>query len=942
MALQDDGKILIGGAFTSVNGTARSRLARLNADGSLDTSFNAGFGVENLIYDVAVQADGKIIVGGSFTVAVGNNVRLHVARLNADGSFDTSFASPMQPSTFGVPQSIVYSVALQADGKVILGGFIVANGSNFPPVVMPVARLNADGSFDASFNTGTIDSNLYDVAVQPDGKILIGGFFQTINGVPRKYLARLNADGSLDNSFDASAEATAPVFTIRLKPDGKILFSSLVILPSSGVAKQLNPNGTLDRAFNPPQTVLGQIYTILLTADDKILTGGSFSSPSGATLDSALVFNPDGSPDGSFKLDSTALGGVRAIAVQSDGKIIVGGNFNRVNGTGKNRLARLNPDGTRDDTFNTTGISAAQVSVLLIQPDGKILVGGTALGTNSASSILLRLNADGTLDNTFVPDIPAPRSSATALALQPDGKILISYTSPPTGFGSFNGLVRLDPNGSLDSTFTAPALQYEALAVLPDGKILAGGPTYIGYINSGTGESDFYYGVLRLNSDGAHDRSFRAGLITDGARFTRVYALALGADGKILVGGSLFTGSAPAPPFGVLRLNPGGALDGTFAQNAIAGGAESARVETLYQLPDGRLLVGGLFDSLGASPQKNIARLKADGQTDETFQAKTDAAVYDIELQGADKLLIGGDFEKVNNVSRTSLARLFNQPVMQRRAPFDFDGDGKTDVGIFRPADGSWWYTRSSANDFRVYAFGASGDLIAPGDYTGDGKADIAVWRPATGEWFIQRSEDDSFLSFPFGAAGDALAPADYDADGKTDPAVFRPSTGEWFILKSSGGTTITTFGQAGDIPVTADYDGDGRADIAIFRPADGSWWYVRSTDNQFRVFSFGVSTDKPVPGDYTGDGRADIAVFRPSTGEWFFQRSEDNSYFSVPFGQTGDVPAPGDYDGDGKFDTAVFRSATADWFVQRSTAGILITNFGSGGDRPIPNAFIP
>ncbi|HEY8560131.1 MAG TPA: choice-of-anchor Q domain-containing protein [Pyrinomonadaceae bacterium] len=276
------------------------------------------------------------------------------------------------------------------------------------------------------------------------------------------------------------------------------------------------------------------------------------------------------------------------------------------------------------------------------------------------------------------------------------------------------------------------------------------------------------------------------------------------------------------------------------------------------------------------------------------------------------------------------------------RAPFDFDGDNKTDVGIFRPADGSWWYTRSSSTDFRVFSFGTSTDIMTPGDFSGDGKADIAVFRPGTGEWLVQRSEDDSYFSFPFGQAGDVPVPADYDNDGKTDAAIFRPSTGTWYILNSGGsGTGVVNFGGAQDKPVPADFDGDGKADIAIFRPSDGSWWYLRSSDLQYRVYSFGASTDIPVQGDYSGDGKAELAIFRPSTGEWFFQRSEDNSYYSVPFGTSTDVPAPGDYDGDGKFDTAVFRPATGEWYVQRSTADVLITSFGGTGDRPIPNAFI-
>ena len=282
-------------------------------------------------------------------------------------------------------------------------------------------------------------------------------------------------------------------------------------------------------------------------------------------------------------------------------------------------------------------------------------------------------------------------------------------------------------------------------------------------------------------------------------------------------------------------------------------------------------------------------------------------------------------------------------PAENRKSPYDFDGDGKTDVGIFRPGDGSWWYTRSSANDFRVYSFGVGTDIITPGDFTGDSKADIAVFRLATGFWFVQRSEDNSFFSFPFGTTNDIPAPGDFDGDGKADAAVFRPSSGMWFILNSNGsGTSIVNFGSNGDKPVPADFDGDGKADIAIFRPSDGSWWYLQSSNAQFKVYRFGAGTDKPVQGDYTGDGKADLAVFRPSTGEWYFQRSEDNSYYSLPFGTNGDLPAPGDYDGDGRFDTAVFRPSTANWFIQRSTAGILITSFGSNGDRPIPNAFVP
>jgi putative transposon-encoded protein len=271
----------------------------------------------------------------------------------------------------------------------------------------------------------------------------------------------------------------------------------------------------------------------------------------------------------------------------------------------------------------------------------------------------------------------------------------------------------------------------------------------------------------------------------------------------------------------------------------------------------------------------------------------------------------------------------------------DFDGDGKTDIGVYRPLNGEWWLNRSSTNQTVAAQFGLSTDKIASGDYTGDGKSDVAFWRPSTGEWFILRSEDSSFFSFPFGASGDVPVPADFDGDGKTDAAVFRPSSGTWFVRQSGGGTAIGQFGQTGDVPVTADYDGDNKSDIAIYRPSVGEWWIQKSSGGTL-AFQFGNSTDKPVPGDFTGDGKADAAVFRSSTGFWFILRSEDSSFYSVPFGTSGDVPVPGDYDGDGKFDTAVFRPSVNTWYINRTTAGTAIVGFGAAGDQPVPSAFLP
>lgn len=317
-----------------------------------------------------------------------------------------------------------------------------------------------------------------------------------------------------------------------------------------------------------------------------------------------------------------------------------------------------------------------------------------------------------------------------------------------------------------------------------------------------------------------------------------------------------------------------------------------------------------------------------------------DFFAWSVAING-DTAIMGAVFDDIGSNANQGSAYIFN---FYNRTPFDFDGDKKTDISIFRPGSGEWWIQRSSTGQTVAAQFGTSTDKLVPGDYTGDGKADIAFWRPSTGEWFVLRSENSTFYGFQFGANGDIPAPADYDGDGKTDAIIFRPSTQQWFIQKSSGGTDTIVFGGASDKPVVADYDGDGRSDLAMFRPngVSGAEWRIRYTaSGAVSMYSFGATTDKAVPGDYTGDGKDDIAVWRFSTGEWYVLRSDDFNTSLFQFGAFSDVPVPGDYDGDGKFDFAVFRPSNSTWYVQRTTAGLLTQQFGVSGDQPVPNAYV-
>jgi len=288
------------------------------------------------------------------------------------------------------------------------------------------------------------------------------------------------------------------------------------------------------------------------------------------------------------------------------------------------------------------------------------------------------------------------------------------------------------------------------------------------------------------------------------------------------------------------------------------------------------------------------------------------------------------DFVEPSGISAANFA-ISTTPVVANHKLFDFDGDNKADVSVFRPSNGTWYVQQSSAG-FTGLAFGVSTDKIVPADYDGDGKTDIAVFRD--GAWFMQRSQL-GFTSINFGSASDIPVPADYDGDGKADVAVFRPSDGNWYIQRSQLGFTGITFGASGDKPVPADYDGDGKTDIAVNRAGT---WYMQRSQLGFTGITFGTSTDKLVPADYDGDGKADVAVFRASDGNWYIQQSQ-LGFTGIAFGFGTDIPAPADYDGDGKADVAVFRNGT--WFLNRSQQGFVGISFGSTGDKPAPNAFV-
>ena len=925
--VQPNGKIITAGYYSSPgNFSSVARIRRLNPDGSLDNSLASPFG--NEIFSqysgagvAAIQPDGKILlIYGVSSSGYGN---VSIIRLNTDGSYDSAFTT-INFAGGRTSREFVSQLRLQTDGKIL-----VSTGSSGFSSSGRIRRYNSDGSLDTTFESPTLASNggstvsytLSDFDILADGSIIIGGKFDTVNSVSRVNIARIMPAGNVDltsfqTSFSASGES---IRTIKILADGKILVvTAPTILPGFPPPAnpnfrilRLNANGTVDNTFNAPNNFL-DITDIDFDAAGRILLSVSLLE-NGATVYRTFRLNSDGSIDNSFSVSVADVGTVSTVAVQSDGKAIIGGDFNLINNVSRSNPARVNADGSLDTTFNPGSGFDVAPSKIVVQSDGKILVGGSFTSLNGAARIgIVRLNSDGSLDNGFTA-VLMTNAIVNSIALRADGKIYVGGFFSSVNGQTRNGIALLNTDGTLDASFN-PAFgssTINSIAVQTDGKVLVGG-SFSGV--NGFNRSN----LVRLNADGTLDSTFNAGSIST-VKQVEVQ------NGKYVV----YTDR-------LLRLNSDGTTDSTF-QAAVFTSTGNNTVTFIVQ-PDGTIIAGGNFSNVNSVAQSNIARLKTDGSVDTLFLSGGANAPVNALARTADgKVLVGGNFTIIGGVTKIAVARLIINPVFvaPARTPFDFDGDGRADVSVFRPSTGFWYTSQNAAVNYGAFQFGAAGDKLVPADYDGDGKTDIAVVR--NGTWYIQRSTL-GFTGITFGLADDIPVPADYDGDGKADVAVFRPSNGTWYLQRSSLGYTYLAFGLGTDKPVPADYDGDGKAEVAVYRPSNGFWYNSTNPATNYGGVQFGVAEDKPVPADYDGDGKIDRAVYRPSNGTWYLLRSTAG-FTGIQFGIASDLPVAADYDGDGKADVAVVRNGI--WYLNRTTAGFTGIQFGYGDDKPLPNVFV-
>ncbi len=681
--------------------------------------------------------------------------------------------------------------------------------------------------------------------------------------------------------------------------------------------------------------------------------------------------------------------------LQTDGKIIVAGQID-ANGKTNCGAARFNADGSLDTSFATNGrfiflpfqIGSCRSPAIALQPDGKILLGGNTFTPSPDNSsggddaILIRLNANGTLDSSFgtngflVTFTGTPESRfgfgggrghgagfITSIQVQTDGKIIaVGYANSTQPSSRTDMIVlRYNANGTRDTSFAAgdqanvrfdTALIYNVAttsALQSDGKILLAG-----YIIRNDTPSPLDSAIARLNADGSLDTSFGTGgkvLIDLGdGRGDNINSILILPNGKILAGGSV---ASNVQSFTLARFNVNGALDSTFG----TGGKIITTVSTssgiglnrILLQPDGKIIAGG-----GAADWL-VERYNSDGSLDSSFgiggvssfRVRTpniNSQCNNILLQPDGKIVATGNGQSNDvNGSQAGLARLLNKNVRS-----DFDGDGKVDVSVYRNSEGTWYLNRSREG-FTAIHWGAPGgtDILVPGDYDNDGKTDFAIFRPdanpANPDYWVLNSNGFTFSGVSWGVPGDIPVVGDYDGDGITDFAIFRPSNGTWYIIYSSGvGPQQQQFGLNGDIPLAMDPDGDGKTNLAVFRPGNNTWYIAKPTGipaQNFDSIQFGQSGDKLVPADYDGDGKTDIAIFRPSNGTWYIISTKAALVNIIKFGQAGDIPVPGDYDGDGTDDIAVYRGGL--WYILKSKTGSVdYIQFGVSTDKPIPSVF--
>lgn len=712
MLLEPDGRVVVGGLFTNAAGVPSDRIARLNADGTRDPSFllHPGVAGNATVFALARQTDGKLLVGGSFTNLQGA-ARNHLTRLNTDGTVDISFTPPLALG------QVVRAIAVLDDGRILVGG-----GLAWDPGYLLRLHSDGrpDATFDIGEPP---DGPVTDLAVRPNGEVIVAGNFRAFAGVGCSGVVWINGGNTPYSRIeitprDVTVTEGNRVLQFTVTRTGETDGTTEVDFQTTGLTAVsgedfIAVNGTL--TFAPGEAT--KLIDVPLLDDARFESDETLqlvlSERAGSTA--ALLDPPatvtildnerPGSVDERFTGMTDQNSVVHALAVQPDGKVLLGGSFGLVSGTPARALARLNADGSLDNRFHQGIGGYSYVYELALLPDGRILLAGDFDGIRGwQSPVIARLLSDGSPDPAFrspvISDPPFSRT-ASALAVLPDGRLLIAGNV--VAYPGDSVVARLLPDGGFDASFT-PAAVWAALTLVPqaDGRVVVGGS--YSQVNGSPRPS-----LARLNADGSLDEAFPAGFGPDGP----VHGALELPDGRLIVVGGFTTFDGVARG-GIARLLPNGALDVSTAPGVGADGT----VLAVIRQPDGRLLIGGYFSAVNGVPRQRVARLHADLSLDLNFDPGLGPrhhygeSVHALAWQ-PDAVLIGGNFTSVSSLPVGGVARLRAGFRSALAVPQSRAGGG-VDVMVFTQPGGTYAFEQSGnlAEWTRLETRTASGDTL--------------------------------------------------------------------------------------------------------------------------------------------------------------------------------------------------------------------------------------